>query len=57
VNAFNPLTGWYDPYVVGIATGITLLMMENCRTQLLWNTFMKAPEIRRAMNLAGFQQS
>jgi hypothetical protein len=57
VDSFNPLTGWYDPYVVGIGAGITLLMMENYRTQLLWNTFMKAPEIRRAMNLAGFQQS
>jgi hypothetical protein len=54
VNAFNPLTGWYDPYVVGIGTGIALLMAENYRTQLIWNTFMKAPEIHRAMSLAGF---
>jgi hypothetical protein len=57
VNAFNPLTRWYDPYVVGIGTGITLLMAENYRTQLVWKTFMKAPEILRAMDLAGFAQS
>ena len=56
VNAFNPLTGWYDPYVVGIGTGITLLMAENYRTQLIWNTFIKAPEVKKAMNLAGFNQ-
>jgi len=24
VNAFNPLTGWYDTDVIGIDTGITL---------------------------------
>ena len=56
VNALNPLTGRYDPYVVGIGTGITLLMVENHRTQLVWNTFMTAPEILKAMNVAGFTQ-
>jgi hypothetical protein len=54
VNAFNPLTGWYDPDVVGIALGIVALMAENYRTQLVWNTFMKNSEIKNAMALAGF---
>ena len=54
VDAFNPLTGWYDSDVVGIAVGITALMAENYRTQLVWDTFMKNPEIARAMLLVGF---
>jgi len=32
VNAFNPLTNWYDTDVIGIDTGITMLMAENFRT-------------------------
>ena len=55
VNAFNPLTGWYDPDVVGIGLGIVALMAENYRTQLVWKSFMKNSEITKAMMLAGFQ--
>jgi len=44
VDAFNPLTGWYDADVIGIDLGITMLMAENHRTQFVWNTFMKNPE-------------
>jgi hypothetical protein len=57
VDAFNPLKKWYDPDVVGIDTGITLLMAENLRTGFVWNTFMKNPEARRGMELAGFKPS
>jgi hypothetical protein len=56
VNAFNPLTGWHDPDVVGIGLGIVELMIENYRTQLLWNSFMKNSEINEALKLAGFEQ-
>ena len=54
VNAFNPLTGWYDHDVIGIDTGITMLMAENLRTGFVWNTFMKTPEAQRGMERAGF---
>ncbi|HSU58822.1 MAG TPA: glucoamylase family protein [Bryobacteraceae bacterium] len=54
VNAFNPLTKWYDTDVVGIDTGITMLMAENLRTSFVWNTFMKNPEARRGLERAGF---
>jgi hypothetical protein len=58
VDAFNPLTGWYDSDVVGIDQGITFVMAENERTGFIWDTFMKNPEPRAAMaavglNLAG----
>lgn len=55
VDAFNPETRWYNPDVIGIDVGITLLMAENLRTGFVWKTFMKNPEMRRAMELAGFK--
>jgi hypothetical protein len=55
VDAFNPLTGWYDTDVVGIDTGITMLMAENARSGFVWNTFMKNPEAQRGMEIAGFK--
>lgn len=55
VDAFNPLTGWYDADVIGIDVGISMLMSENKRTQFVWNTFMKDPAAQSGMNLAGFQ--
>ena len=56
VNAFNPLTNWYDRDVIGIDTGITLLMAENLRTGFVWDTFMKAPEASVGMQRAGFKR-
>ena len=55
-NAFNPLKNWYDPDVIGIDTGIILLMAENLRTGFVWDTFMKSPEAQRGMERAGFQK-
>ena len=55
VNAFNPLTGWIDPDVIGIDTGISMTMAENYRSGLIWQTFMRNPEAQRAMQLVGFQ--
>jgi hypothetical protein len=55
VDAFNPLKKWYDPDVIGIDTGITLLMAENVRSEFVWKNFMKAPEAQRGMDRAGFQ--
>lgn len=56
VNAFNPLTNWYDPDVIGIDTGITMLMAENARSSFVWDTFMKNPEAKRGMDRAGFKK-
>ena len=54
VDAFNPLTGWTNPDVLGIDLGISMLMAENARTGFVWKTFMANPEARKAMDLAGF---
>jgi len=56
LNAFNPLKNWYDTDVVGIDTGITIVMAENLRTGFVWETFMKNPEARRGMERAGFRK-
>jgi hypothetical protein len=55
VDAFNPLTYYYDLDVLGIDLGITMLMAENQRSGFLWNTFMKNTEAQRGMELAGFR--
>src|SRR6266576_3825600 len=54
VDAFNPLTAWYDADVLGIDLGITMLMAENHRTGFVWSTFMKNPEAQSAMQKVGF---
>jgi hypothetical protein len=55
VDAFNPLTEWYDRDVLGIDLGITMLMAENARTSFVWETFMKNPEASSAMQKVGFE--
>ena len=55
VDALNPVTGWFDSDVIGIDTGITMLMAENARTGFVWETFMKNPEAQRGMERAGFK--
>jgi hypothetical protein len=55
VDAFNPLTNWYNPDVIGIDVGISMLMAENARSGFVWNAFMKNKEAQRAMEKAGFK--
>jgi hypothetical protein len=54
VDAFNPHNGWASTEVIAINVGITLVMSENLRTGLVWEKFMRAPEVQRGMRLAGF---
>jgi hypothetical protein len=53
-DAFHPNINWFNPDVLGIDLGISLLMAENLRTGFVWNTFMQNPEVIRAMQLCGF---
>jgi hypothetical protein len=54
VDAFHPRANWYDPDVLGIDQGISVLMAENLRSGLIWNTFMRNHECVIAMQRAGF---
>jgi len=53
-DAFHPAANWYDPDVLGIDLGISVLMAENLRTGFVWNTFARNPEVGIAMQRAGF---
>jgi hypothetical protein len=55
VDAFNPGTGWYNPDVLGIDVGPTVLMAENCRSGLVWKEFMSSPEMGVALKAANFR--
>ncbi len=55
LDAFNPITGWYDSDVLGIDAGITMLMAENQRSGFVWNTFMANPEAQSAFSAVGLQ--
>ena len=54
VDAFNPLSNWASPDVLGIDAGISLLMAENARSGFVWEQFAKNPEVKKALELAGF---
>jgi len=53
-DAFHPDANWYDPDVLGIDLGITVLMAENLRTGFIWETFARNPEATAAFQRAGF---
>ena len=57
VDAFNPLTNWFDQEVIGIDQGISILMAENQRSGFVWNVFNAAPEVQSAMSAVGFHSS
>jgi hypothetical protein len=57
VDAFNPLHNWYNPDVIGIDLGVTMLMAENARSGFVWNTFMKNKEAQKGMERAGFRSA
>ncbi len=54
LDAFHPAANWYDPDVLGIDQGISLLMAENLRSGLVWEIFMRNQEMVGAMTKAGF---
>jgi hypothetical protein len=56
-DAFNPLTGWVGPDVIGLNVGITLLSAENLRTGNIWRWFMMNREIPRAMRMVGLNHA
>lgn len=56
-DVFHPEANYYDPDVLGIDLGISVLMAENLRTGFVWNTFAQNPEVAIAMQRAGFQKT
>ncbi|WP_231753305.1 glucoamylase family protein [Rosistilla carotiformis] len=54
VNAHNPATGWVNSDVIGIDTGISLMMAENLLSESLWKGFARHPAAIDALRMAGF---
>lgn len=54
-SAFNLEEGWFSDDFVGIDKGISLLMIENYRSGLIWNEFMDSKYVKRGLEKAGFE--
>ena len=57
IDAFNQQRDWYASSYLAIDQGPILLMIENHRSQLLWNLFMSNPEIEPMLDAIGFYDS
>ena len=54
-DAFNLRSPvWFDTDELGIDQGPIVIMIENYRTQRVWQLFMQNPAIQQGMELAGF---
>lgn len=53
-DAFNPTAGWVANSYLAIDQGPIILMIENYRTQLLWDLYMSAPEVQNGLTTLGF---
>jgi len=53
-DAFNVKENWYATTYLAIDQGPIIDMIENYRSQLLWNNFMKNSEIDTALSKIGF---
>ncbi|HXP65211.1 MAG TPA: glucoamylase family protein [Steroidobacteraceae bacterium] len=54
VDAFNEGRDWYADTYLAIDQGPIVVMIENHRTGLLWNLFMRAPEIQTGLKALSF---
>ncbi len=54
IDAFNLTEKWFANDFLAIDQGPIIIMMENYRTGLLWNTFMEIPEIQSGLTKLGF---
>lgn len=54
VDAFNETENWYAKSHLAIDQGPIIVMIENYRSGLLWNLFMKIPEVQSGLKKIGF---
>ena len=53
-DAFNIDHSWFATSYLAIDQGPIVVMIENYRTQLLWNTFMKNTDVQHGLTTLGF---
>jgi hypothetical protein len=56
-DAFSPQFNWVTPRYLAIDQGTIAPMIENHRTGLIWNLFMKAPEVKVGLKKLGFSST
>ena len=60
-DAFNPTwdltqpSGWVDQQRLAIDQGPIVLMIENYRSEMIWQVMRRNPNFKRALKLAGFK--
>ena len=54
-DGFNVDESWVSDHVIGIAQGPMLLLIENARSQLVWELMMKNKWVRAGIHEAGFK--
>ncbi len=57
VDAFNLTNVWYADSFLAIDQGPIIVMIENHRSQLLWNLFMSCPEVTNGLPKLGFSRN
>jgi hypothetical protein len=57
VDAFNLTANWFDSEYLGIDQGPIIIMLENYRSNLIWNYCMQDPVIQRGLDILGFKNS
>ncbi|MCX7653066.1 MAG: hypothetical protein N2Z58_00085 [Fervidobacterium sp.] len=55
-DAYNLDKNWFSEIYIGIDKGITLLMIENYKTGLIWDIVMKNKYMKRALQALGFKE-
>ncbi|SEM29225.1 hypothetical protein SAMN05216436_103120 [bacterium A37T11] len=53
-DAFSLTQAWFAESYLAIDQGPIIVMIENYRSQLLWNLFMSAPETKTGLKTLGF---
>lgn len=49
-----PRFGWVDVDYLGVNLGLSIVMIENYRSNFVWNTMRRDPTIRRGLKHSGF---
>ncbi len=56
-NATIPSSGWFASDVIGIDKGITLVMIENYRSSMIWDFFMQSDIVQKGITELSFTQT
>jgi len=54
-DGFNETEAWFQSSWLGLNQAVTVVMIENYRSGVIWKNFMANPEIRPALDAIGFR--